>query len=170
MNSAKTNISKLPEQCFGVLMIDESLIVIKAGESGYWPAHHGSDNLKNYKDAAATVRETTEELCDRLNAEEGVTRGQRKAMEYGSMWGWEIPLADPDNYFPDGEFRHSVSHHIEKKYKDSKYELTANGMTTITQFVMEALKNSPESKLLKDVKKLWPNVYKNVKNHVIAQG
>ena len=40
-----------------------------------------------------------------LGANEGVvTVAQRKAMEWGSIFGWDVPAANPDNYNPDGTF------------------------------------------------------------------
>lgn len=93
--TAKENIAALPENCYGVLLMDKSLIQIKVGESGYYP-------VKN----EAFVQEglelfdckTTNDLADKLNAERGITKAQRAAMEHGSMFGWETLLANPENW------------------------------------------------------------------------
>jgi hypothetical protein len=34
--------------------------------------------------------------CDGIN--EGITANQKEAMLAGSMFGWEVPAADPDTY------------------------------------------------------------------------
>lgn len=41
------------------------------------------------------------ELADQLNEQLGVTMWQRKAMEVGSMCGWDVPGADPAKYLAD---------------------------------------------------------------------
>lgn len=37
-------------------------------------------------------------IGDELNAMEGVTPPQLSAMHAGSMFGWHVPAANPDNY------------------------------------------------------------------------
>lgn len=98
--TAKENIAKLPEYCFAVNNVSLKLIRIVAGEPGYYKA----DNHPEHKIAANNL-ETTEHLAHRLNAELGITEGQRQAMEIGSMFGWEVPGANPDSYNDDGSFK-----------------------------------------------------------------
>ena len=43
------------------------------------------------------------ELADQLNEQLGVTMWQRKAMEVGSMCGWDVPGADPAKYLEDSD-------------------------------------------------------------------
>lgn len=74
----------LPENCFATLPSDASQIIgIQRGVIGYKPMPHVKPNQ-----LAA------------LN--EGLTRAQLEAMEAGSMWGWDVPGADPANYHADG--------------------------------------------------------------------
>lgn len=80
-------MSKLPEMCYGVLVTTNEIIIIKRGENCYHPTGW----------PAAKTLEAAEKWCDEKNEGIGVTRAQRKAMEMGSMWGWDVPAADPDN-------------------------------------------------------------------------
>ena len=80
----------LPEMCFSTLLTTGDLICIKRGETGYYPS-----------DWDAGDKERNVELADQLNEELGVTMQQRKAMEVGSMCGWDVPGADPAEYQKD---------------------------------------------------------------------
>ena len=55
------------------------VIAIKRGEMGYYPIF-------------------TRLSADELNASAGVTKTQAMAMHAGSMFGWNLPAAEPDNY------------------------------------------------------------------------
>ena len=76
--------NKLPEACFALNRMDKKVIVIKRGETGYyktdWPAGY------------------TQADVDSLNIQRGVTKAQAMAMEVGSMFGWDVPGANPDSY------------------------------------------------------------------------
>lgn len=84
----KANLTKLPDLCYGVLNTTHEIIVIKKGESGYYRTDY----------PAAKTRDAAEEWCDELNEKMDITKAQRKAMECGSMFGWDVPGADPDCY------------------------------------------------------------------------
>lgn len=71
--------SKLPEYCYSTSLIDNKVIIIKRGESGYYPI------------------ETTR-TAEELNSVIGVTKEQVEAMSVGSMFGWNVPGANPDVY------------------------------------------------------------------------
>ena len=77
----------LPEMCFSVLPDTGALICIKRGESGYYPS-----------DWSTGDRERNIQIRDDANESMGVTDAQRKAMEAGSMFGWNVPGADPAKY------------------------------------------------------------------------
>lgn len=78
------NLLKLPEQAFTVLLSDPCLVIgIRRGERGYVPLRR-----KETEDAA---RAFAAELNEGFASE-----AQVLAMEAGSMFGWEIPAADPD--------------------------------------------------------------------------
>lgn len=82
----------LPEMCFTTLPSTGELICIKHGELGYYPSSLNTDD-----------KHRNEVLADYNNERLGVTVEQRKAMEAGSMGGWDCPGADPANY-ENGEF------------------------------------------------------------------
>ena len=89
--SEETVAEGLPELCFSILRNTGALICIKRGESGYYPSDWDTgDPAQN------------QELADYNNQRLGVTDAQRKAMEAGSMFGWNCPAADPRNYSEQG--------------------------------------------------------------------
>lgn len=75
----------LPEVCFGTLPENGALILLKRGERGYWPA-------QGY---ALGPFETYDQLADFLNERQGISKPQRAAMEFGSAFGFHLPIADP---------------------------------------------------------------------------
>ena len=77
----------LPEMCFSVLASTGDLICIKRGESGYYPSDWNTGD-----------RARNEQIAEDGNESLGVTEAQRKAMEVGSMFGWDRPGADPRHY------------------------------------------------------------------------
>lgn len=80
----------LPEMCFSTLLTTGDLICIKRGETGYYPSEWDTGD-----------KERNVELADQLNEKLGITIWQRKAMEVGSMCGWDVPGADPAKYLED---------------------------------------------------------------------
>jgi hypothetical protein len=77
MNVLKT-LEKLPEICASRNLTDDMPIMIRRGVRGYYPAPPSLDVAG-------------------FNARHNITEKQRTAMEIGSMFGWEVPGADPDN-------------------------------------------------------------------------
>lgn len=96
--AAKANVkiiplrSSLPNFCFHHLEAGNGEVIrIEKGAHGYRMTEYGAaDN------AAA------KEIARNLNASIGVTPAQAEAMKAGSMFGWEVPAADPANYAEDG--------------------------------------------------------------------
>ena len=84
-----SNMAKLPEMCWTVLPADNTVVVVKRGEMGYYPQR--SDVLPYEAD-----------MVDFLNERLGVTKAQEQAMKSGSMFGWDIPGADPDTWEEKG--------------------------------------------------------------------
>ncbi len=82
----------LPELCFSTLLTSGDLICIKRGETGYYPSEWDTGD-----------KEWNVELADELNERLGVTMWQRKAMEVGSMCGWDVPGADPAQYLENDD-------------------------------------------------------------------
>ena len=80
-------MNNLPEMCFSVNAVDNEVIIIKRGVDGYFKY----DNVSN-----STV--------DELNDSIGVTKAQAAAMKVGSMFGWTVPGANPENYDAEGKY------------------------------------------------------------------
>ena len=72
---------RLPEMCMARLPSDGSPILIKRGQEGYRPYNQDPD---------------------KFNEVTGVTPAQCEAMVAGSMFGWDVPGANPDNYDEEG--------------------------------------------------------------------
>ena len=86
--------SSLPEYCHSVLPSMGELIRISRGTDGYMPANQKANG------------ETGREAADKLNRREGITKAQEAAMLAGSMFGWQTPVADPNNYNEQGQMIH----------------------------------------------------------------
>ena len=95
---AQENLLKLPAECFGILPTTGGIILITAGEAGYKAIKSDSEIIERCSRRGMTAQQ----LVDSMNAEIGVTKAQSQAMQFGSMWGWHIPMADPDNYDEEG--------------------------------------------------------------------
>jgi hypothetical protein len=76
----------LPRYCYGFIHSSKEEIRIDIAESGYVPYKKGG----NVNDVL------------KRNAELGITRPQMEAMKAGSMFGWNVPGADPKNYDENG--------------------------------------------------------------------
>lgn len=85
--AARGKESALPELCYSVLQTTGQIIVIQNGESGYSLSAYGGDN-----------REENELLAAALNKKLGLSKEQIMAMEFGCMFGWDKPGANPKVY------------------------------------------------------------------------
>lgn len=68
--------TSLPEVCATRDRVTKRPILIVRGEPGYYAAPADTDP-------------------DGFNQRRGITEAQVQAMECGSMWGWDVPGADP---------------------------------------------------------------------------
>ena len=71
--------ANLPERAYAYHPTTGAIIMIKRGETGFWPV-------------------TTDVKPETLNKVHDVTPQQAAAMLTGSLFGWDIPLADPDQF------------------------------------------------------------------------
>lgn len=85
--------SSLPVQCFSVLPSSGKLILLTRGEKGYTPCPEFSA-----ADAGENLR-----FAEDNNEKNGITKAQEAAMLAGSMFGWQTPAADPQNYDEQGQ-------------------------------------------------------------------
>lgn len=81
----------LPELCYCILPSTKELIIVQRGESGYTKVNYSYDNA-----------ELNRHVADQKNRAMGVSRAQEEAMLAGSMFGWDVPGADPKRYAEDG--------------------------------------------------------------------
>lgn len=81
----------LPNACMSVLAETGECIFLKLGQRGYFPYQWSDDRNENRA------------FSDRYNSEHGITKAQEEAMSIGSMFGWNVPGADPKNYDGDGK-------------------------------------------------------------------
>ena len=85
--------SSLPVQCFSTLPSSGELILLTRGEKGYSPCY----------DFSTPDAQQNREFADDRNVKNGVTKAQEAAMLAGSMFGWQTPAADPQNYDEQGQ-------------------------------------------------------------------
>jgi hypothetical protein len=72
----------LPDMCYSTIEETEETIILKKGIDGYFPSINQNSS-------------------DELNMEIGVTKQQEQAMLIGSMFGWDVPGANPEIYNGD---------------------------------------------------------------------
>ena len=83
MNNSLELKMKLPQSCALIHIATGGPVVIHRGESGFYQMPDDF-NVGEY------------------NISKGATIPQVKAMEAGSMFGWDCPAADPANWDEDG--------------------------------------------------------------------
>lgn len=83
----------LPRLCYSVLNTTGELIIIKNGEEGYYRTDFNGNN-----------KEENIKLKNYYNERLGVTELEEQCMKAGSMFGWNVPGADPNNYDENGRF------------------------------------------------------------------
>ena len=80
----------LPESCFATLPGTGDLIILKRGETGYYRSDwETGDKAKN------------QEIADMHNRKCGITPAQVEAMKVGSMFGFDVPGANPQVYYDE---------------------------------------------------------------------
>lgn len=83
--------SDLPEVCFSILPSTGDVIIIKHGESGYYRCEYSTED-----------KAFNREFANDRNANLGVSKAQVETMLSGSMYGWDVPAADPKSYDENG--------------------------------------------------------------------
>lgn len=83
--------SALPGHCYSVSETTGEVMHIAREEKGYWPVPGASDD-----------RDFNRRYADLENRDMGVSIQQEKAMVVGSMFGWDVPAADPRHYDEKG--------------------------------------------------------------------
>lgn len=83
--------SDLPEVCYSILPSTGDVIIIKHSESGYYRCEYSTED-----------KAFNREFANDRNAKLGVSKAQIEAMLAGSMYGWDVPAADPKSYDENG--------------------------------------------------------------------
>lgn len=142
-------ITSLPAECFGVLPATKEIIRIKAGEMGYYPVVQPSPDM---------IDGNPDAFVDKLNTEDGVTKAQRQAMQVGSMFGWHVPAANPENYNADGSFRKDRVAKVERD--DSLWVVTDD--TYDRPRFLDGFRDTGEPVWLSDLQRIDPFINKDV--------
>lgn len=79
--------SSLPDMCYVYIRTENTIGIIKKGEIGYYKT-----------DLYPNCNNNEKEFVKDLNTKLGVSETQSKAMEAGSMFGWDSKAADPSIY------------------------------------------------------------------------
>ena len=85
--------NELPDVCFSILPSTGQLIIIKKGESGYYPSEWNTGNREENRDIASSHNESR-----------GISDMQESAMLAGSMFGWDTPGANPQWYLDNAKY------------------------------------------------------------------
>ncbi len=83
--------SDLHEICYSILPSTGDVIIIKHSESGYYRCEYSTED-----------KAFNREFANDRNANLGVSKAQVEAMLAGSMYGWDVPAADPKSYDENG--------------------------------------------------------------------
>lgn len=87
--------STLPDRCYSIMESTGDIIIIQKGEKGYY-----------HTDVTEGTKEENRAFVDGQNEKLGITKAQEEAMKAGSMFGWAVPAADPQNYDDNGALLH----------------------------------------------------------------
>lgn len=103
----------MPFRSYAVNRVSGDLVLLKYGENGYFLCNYSLYN-KSENDSRA----------DKINVLLGISKAQAAAMYGGSMFGFDKPIADPENYNEDGtmkrmnEYDRSFAERIRRQYPE----------------------------------------------------
>lgn len=80
----EANMVALPELCYTVTP-EGMLALIERGQMGYRPVHPPQGSTPN-------------EFASKMNVAMGVTAAQERAMLAGSLFGFQLAIANPENH------------------------------------------------------------------------
>ena len=90
--------NELPEVCFSVLPGMGNLIILKRDETGYYPSEWDTGN-----------KAENAQIADLHNEAAGINPAQVGAMQIGSMCGFHVPGANPQEFFDKAKLIETVS-------------------------------------------------------------
>ena len=89
--------NELPDFCLSTLPSTGQLIILKRGERGYYASDWDTGN-----------REENQNIAREHNRQRGISDIQEAAMSAGSMFGWNLPGADPQWYLDNARYRNAM--------------------------------------------------------------
>ena len=93
-------LKKLPAESYTWDVVRPGVSIIRRGVSGHYPREPLPAELQHIKANGdyTALHEAGRAYVTEMNKRARVTPEQAQAMEMGSMFGWEVPGANPDNY------------------------------------------------------------------------
>ena len=85
--------NELPDFCLSTLPSTGQLIILRKGECGYYASDWDTGN-----------REENQNIAREHNRRRGISDIQEAAMSAGSMFGWNLPGADPQWYLDNARY------------------------------------------------------------------
>lgn len=86
--------ANMPYRSYSVNQSSGELVLLKYGETGYFHCNHSTNN-------------TDENILrvEKLHHHLGISKAQAAAMQGGSLFGFDKPIANPENYDMEGNMR-----------------------------------------------------------------
>lgn len=125
------NVDELPDLCYGVLPSDNSIIIIKKGEKGYYPTDYsdmveGESYDERYKSA--------NDIVNKLNAEVDITPDQRFTMEIRSMNGnWKSKSTENKLKIENKKLQEEITDEVQECAKQIAKEIQEVGCMNFTE-------------------------------------
>lgn len=86
----EVDLLRLPEICYTVTPTGV-FAMLRRGVRGYYPVATETTGTSDLR-----------KLADKLNRQFNISKAQEEAMLNGSIFGWDTPAADPNNYDSNG--------------------------------------------------------------------
>lgn len=92
-------LKKLPAESYVWDVSTPGVSVVKRGVRGHYPQIMPAElRYVQKRGDYAVLHKAGRAFVAEMNKRAGVTPAQAQAMHAGSMFGWELPCADPDSY------------------------------------------------------------------------
>ena len=92
--------SDMPYRCYAVSRVSGELVILKYGSEGYFKCNANTRN-----------KNLNLEIAQKVNEAFGITKAQAEAMYAGSLFGFNTPIAKPENYMEDGTLKQNLPFH-----------------------------------------------------------